>query len=419
MPAFAEAPAPPPPPPGRSDTSSDDKFCGQVSNAVSSFVDSFVDFIVGGQILSKHAQSSANSFHPAAGAGGEARNHGGDSGMGIVTRIPAVERLVAIGDIHGDLAKTRESLRIAGVVDEDDRWIGGKTVVVQVGDVLDRGGQELKVLYLLERLKGEAQRHGGDLHIMNGNHEVMNIEGDFRYATKEALDEFSAWAQWYRRGQALKERCHGLGRQPDAFRNVRKSIPDGVRARYAALRPGGPISSRFLAHHPTILIVGSTVFAHGGILPSHLDYGLEKINAEVRDWIQGRKGRQAPGYLRGKDAVVWARQYSIPVESLCDCKLLDEVLTGISGASRMVVGHTIQAPFGINSACQNQVFRVDVGMSSGCANTAPEVLEIRHDTVVRVLSKEKEKAPPQAPPGLASILDRGKSPILLQSNLKF
>lgn len=55
-------------------------------------------------------------------------------------------------------------------------------------------GIEIKVLYLLEKLRGEAQKAGGDVHVMNGNHEIMNIEGDFRYASPAGLDEFRGWA---------------------------------------------------------------------------------------------------------------------------------------------------------------------------------------------------------------------------------
>lgn len=38
----------------------------------------------------------------------------------------------------------------------------------QVGDQLDRGGDEIKVLYFLEKLQEEARKAGGALHILNG-----------------------------------------------------------------------------------------------------------------------------------------------------------------------------------------------------------------------------------------------------------
>ncbi len=57
--------------------------------------------------------------------------------------------MVAIGDLHGDYEKTRRVFRAARLTDNKDRWIGGSTVVVQVGDQLDRGSNELEVCRLL------------------------------------------------------------------------------------------------------------------------------------------------------------------------------------------------------------------------------------------------------------------------------
>ncbi|KAL3678071.1 hypothetical protein R1sor_021027 [Riccia sorocarpa] len=350
--------------------------CSSVPSVFSSFVDTFVDFVVGGQVLGSQ-QSPTSS--------GALKENGVTSP--VVTRVPAAERVIAVGDLHGDLEKAKEAMMIAEVMDANEKWMGGKTVVVQVGDVLDRGGEELKILYLLEKLKGEAMKQGGDVHIMNGNHEIMNIEGDFRYVDPKGFAEFGEWAKWYRIGNALKEQCKGLEKPPDFFKDIPTNLPENLRARLAALRPGGPISSRFLAAHPTVLIVGQTVFVHGGLLPKHIDRGLEKINDEVRRWILGEKNWLGPSYLHGRQALVWLREYSKEQESVCDCGLLEETLKSITGAQRMVVGHTIQEKLGINAVCNNKVVRVDVGMSKGCGNFAPEVLELRDDKELTVLTR--------------------------------
>lgn len=50
----------------------------------------------------------------------------------VPTVLPSVPRLVAIGDLHGDMGKARRAFRIAGLIDERDRWVGGTTTVVQV-----------------------------------------------------------------------------------------------------------------------------------------------------------------------------------------------------------------------------------------------------------------------------------------------
>jgi hypothetical protein len=84
---------------------------------------------------------------------------------------------VAIGDLHGDLAAARAALRLAGAIDERDLWIGGPLVVVQTGDVLDRGDDERALLAWLDRVAAAARAAGGALHRLVGNHEVLNVQG--------------------------------------------------------------------------------------------------------------------------------------------------------------------------------------------------------------------------------------------------
>jgi hypothetical protein len=50
-----------------------------------------------------------------------------------------------------------------------------------VGDILDRGDEEKDCLDLLLALKPQAKAAGGQLHILLGNHEIMNADLDFRY----------------------------------------------------------------------------------------------------------------------------------------------------------------------------------------------------------------------------------------------
>ncbi|XP_026448390.1 shewanella-like protein phosphatase 2 isoform X2 [Papaver somniferum] len=298
--------------------------CREVPQLLTSFVDAFVDYAFSGFILPQKPKQFLTS---------------------IQTRYTSPDRLIAIGDLHGDLEKTKQSFKLAGLIDDSDRWIGGNTTVVQIGDVLDRGDDEIKILYFLEKLKHEALKSGGLIITMNGNHEIMNVDGDFR-----------------------------------------KQFHQGFRDRIAALRPNGPISGRFISGNPTILVIGDSVFVHGGLLKNHVEYGLERINNEVRDWVNGLKGRISPGYLRGRDSVVWLRRFSEEKAKNCDCSALEHVLATIPGAKRMIMGHTIQQ-VGINGVCENKAIRIDVGMSKGCGDGLPEVLEInRNSSELRVLT---------------------------------
>ena len=99
-------------------------------------------------------------------------------------------RIVAFGDVHGDLSAARAALRLAGAIGDQDQWIGGDLVVVQTGDQLDRGDEEQAILDLFDRLRVEAEAHGGEFHALLGNHELMNVRGDLRYVTEGGFADF-------------------------------------------------------------------------------------------------------------------------------------------------------------------------------------------------------------------------------------
>ncbi|PWZ33095.1 Shewanella-like protein phosphatase 2 [Zea mays] len=84
-----------------------------------------------------------------------------------------------------------------------------------------------------------------------------------------------------------------------------------MRPRLAALRPDGPISCRFLADLPTVLVVGDSMFVHGGLLEANVEYGLERINAEVSEWEQRESHVSAPRWSRSSAS----RRGAVAVES--------------------------------------------------------------------------------------------------------
>ena len=113
------------------------------------------------------------------------------------------QRIVAFGDVHGDLEAARGALRLAGAIDEQDRWIGGDLIVVQTGDQLDRGDQEQAILDLFERLRIESEAAGGAFHALLGNHELMNARVDLRYVTDGGFADFMDTVE-YEPGDSLK-----------------------------------------------------------------------------------------------------------------------------------------------------------------------------------------------------------------------
>ncbi len=272
----------------------------------------------------------------------------------IPTRLPDARRIVAIGDLHGDLGATIKVLRLGGLIDEKERWIGGETVVVQTGDILDRGNGECEILDLFERLTGEAAGAGGAFHHLLGNHEFMNVSGNFRYIVPGAFLSFR------QRGDA----------SPNPLRIA--SFPKVQRGRASAMLPGGWVAKNFERRN-VVLMVGKNVFVHAGLLLEHAEYGIERINREARAWVAGEV-EELPQILEHRDAPIWTRKYSgdeNPDEEAC--AVLSKALSLVKG-TRMMVGHTVQEQ-GINAACGGEVWRIDVGMSAHYGGPV-QVLEI-------------------------------------------
>ncbi len=273
----------------------------------------------------------------------------------VKSRFPAAERVVALGDVHGDLRAMRTALRLGGLIDDGDRWIGGTAVLVQTGDVLDRGDDEQAIIDLLLALQQQARAAGGEVHLLQGNHELMNVALDFRYVTPGGMRDFAD--------------APGL----DLADPRLTQLPAAQRARAAAFLPGG-VYARKLATHPVVVVVGDTVYCHGGVLPKYAG-DIERINREVAAWLLGSSAAGAR-VVQLPDSPVWSRHYSDEPDE-ADCKLLDEALHKL-GAARMVVGHTVLPE--ISSACGGKVWRVDVGMAAHYGGK-PQVLELTPTSV--------------------------------------
>ncbi len=274
----------------------------------------------------------------------------------VTTNVyPAPERLIAFGDVHGDLSAAKRALKLGGAIDDAGAWIGGSLFVVQVGDQLDRGDDDRKIMDYFEALTIEAKAKGGTFIAVNGNHELMNSAFDFRYVTEGAMTAFADVP---------------VPNQPEI-----QALPEAHRPRAAAFAPGGPYAKK-LAKQPLYAIVGDSVFVHGGISKKHLSYGLDKMDAETRAWLEGQ-GKGPPKVVMSDDGPIWLRAYSAQTGPK-ECKELGEVLDAL-GKKRMVMGHTPQKP-DISFACDNRAVRVDVGLAAYYQGRI-EVLEIVGDSV--------------------------------------
>ena len=226
-------------------------------------------------------------------------------------RVDDAERVVAISDVHGAYDAMVTTLQNVGVIDSELAWSGGKTRLVIVGDLLDRGPRSRDAMDLLMRLEDEASAVGGYVHVLIGNHESMNMIGDLRYVSKEEYAAFAGdetqeqrerWFRAYARRYKL----------PSDDETVRKQFDTQFPAGYFALREAFSSKGKYgawLLGKPIITVINGTAFVHGGLSPIVVDYGLDGVNTTLQS--------ELAAYVEAIDTLTEA-QVLLPTDSHYD-----------------------------------------------------------------------------------------------------
>ncbi|MGO9261574.1 MAG: metallophosphoesterase [Bryobacteraceae bacterium] len=273
-----------------------------------------------------------------------------------------VERVVAVGDVHGDFDGFVEVLRSAGVINEKDRWIGGKTHLVQVGDVPDRGPATKKVMDLLMALEKEAAKAGGQVHALIGNHEAMNMYGDLRYTTPADFAAFRAGDSEQVRALFWEQEIRAMPSPPDA----------AARKKWEAEHPLGWVEQRiqfgpkgtygkWIRSHDTIVKINDAIYLHGGISPRCATMPLSQINetiaAELGDVTKIKDG----SLVTAEDGPLWYRGLAQDEGDAIEAHV-NKVLASY-GVKRIVIGHTPTAG-AVIPRFDGKVVQIDVGLSA-------------------------------------------------------
>lgn len=360
----------------------------------------------------------------------------------LTPTLPAAappSRIVAVADVHGAGAAFVQILRRAGVIDERQQWKAGDAVLVQTGDLLDRGTDIKTALDLLMSLEPQAVAAGGRVQPVLGNHEGMNMLGELRDAAPELFSMFADGKSEARREQAYQA----------AKKIAKESAPD--KNAWMAAHPAGYIEYReafspngrygkWLRSKPVVAEIEGTVFMHGGINPSFTTDSLDTINKRARqeltEWDQGVKWlvnhdlalpfstlqevveaanteyarlaarAKTDGIVSGDDAMtaktllpllniggssllnpdgpLWFRGYSTWTDA--EGAPLMEGLLKKYGVKRFVTGHTPQASGRVTPRFNNTLFLIDTGMLDGrfYPNGRPSAVEIKGDVVTPI-----------------------------------
>lgn len=180
-------------------------------------------------------------------------------GNGQITIVPNHERdafefkgvdsVYVLGDTHGNFDEVVQILQNSKLIDENHQWIGGSVHLVFLGDILDRGKDALRLTWFIYELEQSAAQHGGQIHLILGNHEIMVMSNDLRYVS-------------------AKE----------------QQVANMHQVSYQQLyHPTRSVLGRWLSTKPAALKIDGILFAHGGII---MGASLKSFNDRVYEYTQ-------------------------------------------------------------------------------------------------------------------------------------
>jgi len=259
-----------------------------------------------------------------------------------------VERVIAIGDLHGDYGRYIDVMESAGLINKSGKWIGGKTHLVQTGDITDRGADSRKIIDHLVKLAKQAKKKGGYVHLLIGNHETMNVVGDLRYVSD---GEFQAFAtknsprlqnmQWERQVEWMKANVPDFENlDMDTYRlEWEKTVPLGWVEHRGAWALGGQYG-KWVKGNQVAVQINDTIFLHGGISAKYCKFSLQSLTEQVIAVMENYD----PSITTIMDdplGPVWYRGLAREDESNdIFSQTLDNILNRY-GAKRIVIGHTV------------------------------------------------------------------------------
>jgi len=291
------------------------------------------------------------------------------------------QRVVAIGDLHGDYGAFEDIAQAAGVIDAKGKWTGGDTVLLQLGDIADRGPDSLKIYRALQKLEKDAPKAGGAVMVLVGNHEAMNVTGDLRYVSAGEYDAFKTKSSAGVRDKLFelnKAAIIGFYRQKtpdiseaDAKAKWFETEPLGKIEQRSAWGPKGEIG-KWIATKPAMVKLRCTVFVHGGLSIETAARPMDAVNAEVdAELAKGESNAQSiltdplgPLWYRGNIQRGGAGSDEASPADPNRPSIADELTQVLAayGAGRLVVAHTPNLK-GIVASEDGRLVRIDTGNS--------------------------------------------------------
>jgi hypothetical protein len=272
-------------------------------------------------------------------------------------------RIVIIGDIHGDIRRFKDILIDAKVINKNIEWIAEpkNTIVIQMGDQVDSINRDpsldewevlpdVEMIYFTNLLHKIALSKGGRVISLIGNHEMMNSIGNYSYVSS-------------------------------------KSLNNDDSKRHDLFKPGGGLSA-ILSQRPIVAKIGKLLFCHAGLTMEHLSLltkhgkDISYINSIWKNFIKNgavllEDKEIFDTIILGNDGILWTRDLNNTGDV---AKMLDSI-----GCHYMFVGHTVVDRVKI---LNERIWYTDTGISRAFGNTSFQYIDIYENQVsIREIKK--------------------------------
>tara|TARA_Y100000389_G_scaffold144704_1_gene143106 strand:+ start:476 stop:1579 length:1104 start_codon:yes stop_codon:yes gene_type:complete len=287
--------------------------------------------------------------------------------------------IIVVGDIHGDLVTFVNLLIAIELIKKEEnqyKWIGGNKYLVQTGDILDRKRfmdnadegdnplEELEIIMFLFDLNTQACEAGGRVIPVIGNHELMNLCGDFRYVSEHHMKGCNTLTG------IQNGRKYLFSHNPRLY-TLSNNSPKDIKKILCEMK--GKLRFIFYRFFYPIVKINDWIFVHAG-LPIKLVNKWSKntisiINNIYKQYVYTDDSNMELAYndLFGDNGIFWTRKYgTCKGDGNCKpCEDLDNILQTLNGSltGGMVVGHTVKEA--INGKCNDRLWCIDIALSKG------------------------------------------------------
>lgn len=263
----------------------------------------------------------------------------------VYTQTPA--KYFVISDFDSHIEGFTMALLAEGVIDEDFNWIYGDGHLVINGDVFDRGENTSECLWLIYKLESEAEAHGGKVHFLIGNHEMFNLQDDWRYVE----------VKYFNNAQLMGKRMLELYSENTEI-------------------------GRWLRTKNIIEQLGDYLIVHAGVSPqvAALNATYDELNEYGRRQMNNQTCTGPCAVATGSNGLYWYR-------GMANQELTQEQVDGILDGFevlRVIIGHTKAST--IRTLYQERVVAIDIYHGSNYASGYMEALQFEEGCFHRFIT---------------------------------